>query len=96
MLEKAIEAKLVKECKKLGWLCLKQNVVGRRGYPDRLILTGQGTYIWVELKRDKGILSEGQKSAIAELKAHKAIVHVCYGFEEAYKVLKDYSEIHTT
>ena len=89
MLEKAIEAKFVKECKKLGWLCLKQNVIGRRGYPDRLILTKDGRYIWVELKTSKGVLSEGQKAAIEELRKHNAEVYVCYGYEEVMKLLKE-------
>ncbi len=88
MLEKAIEARLVKECKKHGALCLKQNVIGRRGYPDRLILTKSGKYIWVELKTDTGKLSDGQKAAIEELRAHGAEVHITYGFIEAMKILE--------
>ena len=88
MLEKAIEAKLVKECKKHGALCLKQNVVGRRGYPDRLIITRNGRYIWVELKTDKGKLSDGQTAAIDELRAHGAVVYVTYGLVEAMKILE--------
>ena len=94
MLEKQIEAKFLKECKKLGWLCLKQNVIGRRGYPDRLIVTNKGRYIWVELKTDKGVLSEAQKNAIEELRKHEAEVHICYGFDAAFKVLKDHNEIY--
>jgi hypothetical protein len=88
MLEKAIEARFVKECKKHGALCLKQNVVGRRGYPDRLILTKSGKYIWVELKTDIGKLSEGQSTAIAELREHGAEVHITYGLDEAMKILE--------
>lgn len=87
MLEKAIEAKFVKECKKRGAMCLKQNVVGRRGYPDRLVLTKNGDYIWVELKTDKGVLSEAQKNAIEELRKHKAVVHITYGYIEAKAIL---------
>ena len=88
MLEKAIEARLVKECKKRSALCLKQNVIGRRGYPDRLIITKHGQYIWVELKTETGKLSEGQKAAIEELQAHGAAVYVTYGLEEALKILE--------
>lgn len=88
MLEKAIEARLVKECKKHGALCLKQNVIGRRGYPDRLIITKDGRYIWVELKTDIGKLSEGQKAAIEELQAHGAEVYITFGFIEAMKILE--------
>lgn len=89
MLEKAIEARFVKECKKRGWLCLKQNVIGRRGYPDRLIVLKDGTHIWVELKTETGKLSDGQLAAIDELKAHETAVFVVYGLEEALQVIKD-------
>ena len=89
MLEKAIEARFVKECKKRGWLCLKQNVIGRRGYPDRLVVLKDGTHIWVELKTAKGVLSEGQKTAIEALEANEASVFIVYGLEEALQVIKD-------
>lgn len=88
MLEKAIEARLVKECKKHGALCLKQNVVGRRGYPDRLIITKTGRYIWVELKTDTGKLTHGQSASIAELRDHGAEVYITFGFIEAMKILE--------
>ena len=82
MLEKAIEAKLVKECKKRGWLCLKQNVTGRRGYPDRLIITVKAKYVWVELKTDVGKLSEPQRAAIKTLQNQKCAVYVTFGVEQ--------------
>lgn len=82
MLEKAIEARLLKECNKLGWLCLKQNVVGRRGYPDRLIITNKGTHIWVELKTDTGRLTEGQSNALLILSKHYCHTCVFYGMTE--------------
>jgi Holliday junction resolvase-like predicted endonuclease len=89
MLEKAIEARFVKECKKRGWLCLKQNVIGHRGFPDRLVVLKDGQHIWVELKTSKGRLSEGQKAAIEELKVHETTVFIAYGLEEALQVIKD-------
>ena len=87
MLEKQIEAKFLKACTVRGWLALKQNVIGRRGYPDRLVITQEGLHVWVELKTEKGILSEGQKAALDNLRAHGAQVCVAYGPEEALKVI---------
>jgi hypothetical protein len=87
MLEKQIEAKLVKECRKHGALCLKQNVTGRRGYPDRLIITKTGRYIWVELKTDTGKLSVSQSAAIADLRDHGAEVYITFGLIETMQIL---------
>jgi hypothetical protein len=77
-LERVTEAKFVKLCKGLNWLCLKQNVVGRRGYPDRLVIRDDGVHAWVELKRVGGQLSEGQKDSIAGLQLRGCHVSVQY------------------
>ena len=88
MLEKDIEARLVKECSKHGALCLKQNVVGRRGFPDRLIIAKNNRYIWVEVKTDTGKLSEGQQTAIEKLREQGCEVYVTYGLEQTLAVLE--------
>lgn len=88
MLEKAIEAAAVKKAKALGYMCLKINGLGQRSWPDRLFLAKDGKVIWIEFKRKGGVLSEGQKTKIAELKAQKQSVFVCYSVEEAMLVLK--------
>lgn len=82
-LEKHIEARFVRACTKRGWLCLKQNVTGRRGYPDRLVIREDGTHVWIELKRQGGVLSPMQVVSIDGLKARNCAVHVCYSAEEA-------------
>lgn len=86
--ERSIEAKLVRECAKRGWLCLKQNVVGRRGYPDRLIIRTDGQHIWIELKRPGGRLSENQKTNIARLEKQKCYVFVCFSADEAISIIE--------
>lgn len=83
MLEKAIEARFVKECKARGALCLKQNITRTTGYPDRLVITKEGKHVWVELKTEKGALSERQKIVIEELKSRNVEVYVAYGLEQA-------------
>lgn len=82
-LEKVIEAKFVKLCKAKGYLTLKQNVVGRRGYPDRLIVRKDGLHVWIELKRVGGVLSENQKTCIEGLHDHNCHVGVFYDADEA-------------
>ena len=86
--EKSIEAKFVRECAKRGWLSLKQNVIGRRGYPDRLVVRQDGLHVWIELKRPGGRLSEGQKVAIGQLEQHGAFVFVCFSADEAIGIIE--------
>lgn len=49
---------------------------GTKGMPD-LLVVGHGVVFMVELKREKGRLSEEQRQWIAELTAAGVIVHVC-------------------
>lgn len=86
--EAAIERKLVRECAKRGWLCLKQNVVGRRGYPDRLIIRPDGKHIWIELKRPGGRLSDNQKACIDRLVKQKCDVYIGYSAEEVLAIVE--------
>jgi hypothetical protein len=88
ILEKTIEAKFVRECKKRDWLCLKQNVIGRRGYPDRLVIRLDGLPVWIELKRAGGVLSENQKECGQELMRHNAYVFVCFDAMEAISIIE--------
>lgn len=61
VLEKEIEAKLVKIVKDAGGLCLKWVCPGFAGVPDRICLLPGGRVIFVELKRPKGgVLSRRQ------------------------------------
>lgn len=51
MLEKELEAKLVKGVEQLGGLCLKWVCPGNSGVPDRIVLLPGGHVLFVELKR---------------------------------------------
>lgn len=81
--EKSIEQKFLREATKRGWLCLKQNVIGRRGYPDRLVIRPDGLHVWVEFKRPGGRLSENQKACIELLEEHGCFVTVSFSAEDA-------------
>ena len=49
-LEKKIEKKVCDYAKKNGFLALKINVVGERGWPDRLFIDPDGWCVWIEFK----------------------------------------------
>ena len=63
MLERDIEAHLVKRVKEMGGECRKVNWVGRNGAPDRFVMMPGGC-TWIELK------APGQKA-----KPHQAREH---------------------
>jgi hypothetical protein len=50
MLEKAIEAALVRRVKELGGLCEKFVSPGRRSVPDRVVTLPGGRIVFVEVK----------------------------------------------
>lgn len=63
MLERDIEAYLVKRCKEIGALCCKFTSPSRRSVPDRLITFG-GRVLFVELK------ATGKKPTEAQVRDH--------------------------
>jgi len=64
MLERDIEAYLVKRCKEIGALCCKFTSPQRRSVPDRLITFG-GRVLFVELK------ATGKKPTEAQVRDHE-------------------------
>ena len=65
ILEKEVEAALVRRVKAIGGLCEKFTSPGRRSVPDRIITMPNGQIIFVEVKRP------GQKPTAAQLKDHE-------------------------
>lgn len=64
MLERDIEAYLVKRCKEIGALCEKFTSPQRRSVPDRII-TFRGRVLFVELK------ATGKKPTEAQVRDHQ-------------------------
>lgn len=64
MLERDIEAYLVKRCKEIGALCDKFTSPQRRSVPDRIIVYG-GRVLFVELK------ATGKKPTEAQVRDHE-------------------------
>ena len=47
--ERKFEKRLVELAKKHGWYCRKVKWIGRRGAPDRLLISDWGRRTWIEL-----------------------------------------------
>ncbi len=60
MNENTIEKGLIRECKKLNWLCYKFTSPGRRSVPDRLVIKTDGQMFFVELKAPGKVETKNQ------------------------------------
>ena len=65
--EKAIERKLVAECRKHDLLCIKFSSSTDIGFPDRLIFADAGRATWAEIK------SAGKKPRKTQLIRHEQL-----------------------
>ena len=88
MLERSVEAGLVKKVKQHGGLCLKFVSPSVSGVPDRMIIY-RGRVIFVELKQEYGRLSTIQKRMHERLRYHGAEVYVAYGSEGVRKLIEE-------
>ena len=62
--ESGIEAYFCEAMRRVGALAIK---VGHDGWPDRLVLLGDGRHFWAELKQEKGRLRAAQEIRLEDL-----------------------------
>jgi Holliday junction resolvase len=67
MLESKIQSKIIKRLESEGWLCVKLIKTNKNGIPD-LVCFKDGKSMFIEVKREEGILSELQKYRIDEIR----------------------------
>jgi hypothetical protein len=85
-LEKTLERQVVAALAFLGFTTIK---VGFDGWPDRLVLLGNGRHIWFELKQKKGRLRPQQMVRIALLEKDGERVYIIRSEDEALEAVKD-------
>jgi hypothetical protein len=73
--EEAVEKHLFKQCKALGYMCLKFTSPGNNGVPDRLVI-GNGHTMFIELKAPGKTPRRLQDVVIAQMREHGAVVRV--------------------
>lgn len=89
MRESTIEARLVREVRKLGGLCYKFTSPGAPGVPDRIIILPGGLVVFAELKTEIGRLAKIQKWQIEELRKRGANVRVLKGMDQVLAFLEE-------
>lgn len=87
--EKRIEERFCKAVKKAGGLALKFSAQFKAGVPDRIVLMPGGKIYFVELKREKGAVSEIQKYVFEEFAEYGFPVRVISSVEEIKKFIAE-------
>ena len=93
MLEKEVEAKLVRGVKQLGGIAYKFVSPGNSGVPDRIVVLPGGRVEFVELKSKTGRLSSIQKRQIARLESAGKKVQVLYGEDDVSAFLLSWGRV---
>lgn len=89
MKESTIEARLVREVRKLGGLCYKFTSPGNPGVPDRIVILPDGRTIYVELKTEIGRLAKIQQWQLDEMRKRGADVRVLKGLDQVMEFLEE-------
>lgn len=87
MLEKQIEAPVVRWARTNGVVCLKLNLIGSTGWPDRLFLAPGGRMCFIEFKRPGEMLRRNQPQRVGLLQKLGFIVGVYDDVTEAIEFL---------
>lgn len=88
MLEKKVEGPVVEHFRRRGCVCLKLNLIGSTGWPDRLILAPGGRLAFVEFKRPGEQLRRNQPHRVALLRSLGFYVGVFDNVTEAIEQLE--------
>ncbi len=87
-LEKEIEGPSIRYARKTGWMVLKLNVMGVRGWPDVLFIGGPPlTVMMIEFKRPGENPRRLQTWTINQLRKRGLMVHVVDSYDGACAIL---------
>ena len=78
MTEQQTQNKIIKKLESEGWYCIKLIKTNKNGIPDVVALKPDGVY-FVEVKKEKGVLSKLQEWRIKELQDFGFKADVMYG-----------------
>lgn len=89
MRESEIEKHLKSEVEKRGGITAKMTVMGRRGWPDRLVLLPDGLMAFVELKRPKvGVVSANQQNIHRKIRKLGGRIYVVASKQQVNDLMK--------
>jgi len=87
LLEKIDEQKVVSFAESKGFMVLKLNVLGRRGWPDRLFVY-KGKVFFIEFKRVGEEPAKLQQEIHARIRSHNIDVHVVDNWADGSDIIR--------
>ena len=90
--EATVERSFRDRLRKAGCLVYKFVSPGNDGVPDRIVITREGLVIFVELKTERGELSDIQNYQIGRIRDHGQDVRVLYGKDDVDRFVSDVLE----
>lgn len=87
ILESKIERDASDYAESIGYISLKINVVGQRGWPDHLFINPHGHHVWIEFKKTGETPSKLQEHRLKQLREQGAEAHWTDNYTEACEIL---------
>ena len=88
--ENNIQRRMLKELKERRCVAVKTMSQSLDGWPDITAITPHGRVLFIEMKDEKGSLSEQQDRILWNIGLHRTTAAVVYGMEGVRLFLKDY------
>ena len=87
--ESELDKKLRKYAEEKGCLFLKTAIIGRRGFPDRMLIGTNGNLMLMELKAPNGVVSHSQDRCLADLARRGIKVAVVWNRDQGKGIIDD-------
>jgi hypothetical protein len=88
LLEKIDEQKVVSFAESKGFMVLKLNVLGRRGWPDRMFVY-KGKVFFIEFKRAGETPAKLQQEIHARIRSHNVDVYVVDNWADGSDIIRN-------
>lgn len=90
--ENNIQRRMLKELKERGCVAVKTMSQSLDGWPDITAITPHGRVLFIEMKDEKGSLSEQQDRILWNIGLYRTTAAIVYGLEGVRLFLKDYDD----
>ena len=88
-LEKQIESKVCEYAQEKGFLTLKLNIIGQRGWPDRVFVDPLGWHFYIEFKAPGKKLEKIQEHRFRQLAERNVLVVVIDGITSGRELIDE-------
>lgn len=90
--ENNIQRRMLKALHERGCEAVKTMSQSLDGWPDITAITPHGRVLFIEMKDEKGSLSEHQDRLLRNIGSHRTTAAVVYGMDGVRMFLKDYDD----